>query len=139
MMKTVLVMSGLVLALSLGACKQKEGEACQTNSDCKGGLVCCFDSSSGKGTCQTECVVIQDGSTDAQQDATVNGDATTDASVMDSAVVDSAVVDGQVSDSSLVDAQVDAMIEDAASLDASVQDDATLQDGSTTDASVDAN
>jgi len=135
MMKTLLVMSGLVLALSLGACRQKEGEACQTNSDCKSGLVCCFDSSSGKGICQTECVVILDSGVDAQQDSTVNGDATTDASVL----VDSSVVDGQVTDSSIVDAAVDAMIEDAASSDASVQDDATLQDAATTDASVDAN
>lgn len=31
---------GIVLTLSLGACKQGLGDVCQVNSDCESGLVC---------------------------------------------------------------------------------------------------
>ena len=40
----------------LTGCKQKEGDPCQTSSDCKGSLICCFDTVSGKGTCQYSCI-----------------------------------------------------------------------------------
>lgn len=36
-------------AVSLGACKQKEGEICQIDNDCESGLVC----NAATGRCQT--------------------------------------------------------------------------------------
>lgn len=51
-MKRVLFASVVVAALSLGtfaACKQGQGERCQIDEDCAGGLVC----NKAKNTCQS--------------------------------------------------------------------------------------
>lgn len=36
--------------VALGACRQEEGKSCQTTTDCKKGLVCCFDGTSASST-----------------------------------------------------------------------------------------
>ena len=49
-----LILAAVALALlalgPLSSCKQKEGETCQTSSDCKSGLVCCFGAAGASST-----------------------------------------------------------------------------------------
>ncbi len=107
--------------LALPSCKQGEGEACQVNSDCKSGLVCCFDSETGKGTCHATCVAPVDAGPDGRVDAEPQDAEPMDAAPVDAAPVDAAPVDGAPVDAAPVDAApVDAAPVDAAPVDATV-------------------
>jgi hypothetical protein len=79
-MKLLLLVSALVLAAT-PACKQKEGEVCQIDSDCESGLVC----NAATGRCQGRGGGVVDGGPDAppgEADAAVDApqDAGVDAS-----------------------------------------------------------
>ena len=69
LLRFLLVGNLVAASLALGACKQEEGKACQTSSDCTGDLVCCYDgqsASSSLGTCLPvdTCSPILDGGVD---------------------------------------------------------------------------
>lgn len=124
-LREMLLLTGVagISALGILGCLQKEGEPCQTNSDCKKGLVCCFDSVTGKGTCQSSCIPVDSGLTDAAPqeagiDAAVDAqpaDAAVDATQEDAAPPDSTTIDAETVDAETVDAQtIDAETIDAA-------------------------
>ena len=74
-LRTILLYLAVFLfALGLMACKQAEGEPCQTTSDCDEGLVCCYDGagspdSLGRCFAGTNCLPV-DAGVDATTDAT---------------------------------------------------------------------
>lgn len=111
---------GSFLALSPG-CRQTEGDACQTNSDCKGGLICCFDPVTGRGTCQETCVLPDAGPADAAEEI--------DAGEEEDAAIEE---DATMEEDAMV--EVDAFMEDAFMEDASMED-ASMEDAMTIDAS----
>jgi len=64
-LRRLLLVGAPLALLALAACQQEEGKTCQTTSDCKDELVCCFDgtsSSSTLGTCLLESECTQDAS-----------------------------------------------------------------------------
>ncbi len=126
MLRRAAVALGVLLLMAFGptGCKQTEGEACQVNSDCKSGLVCCFDSQTGKGTCQDQCLAPDGGRVDASQaDASQVDAAPADSEVMDAAPVDAQVVDAGPADAVAADVSpADAQPVDAAPVDAGLVD-----------------
>jgi hypothetical protein len=100
MLLTCLFGAGVLIS---GGCLQSEGKPCQTDSDCKNGLKCCFDSVTGQGTCQESCIAP-------------------DAADVDAAAIDASDLDGAQPDASPDAAEMDASEPDAAEMDASEPD-----------------
>lgn len=100
------VLFGLLggIVLTAGGCLQPAGKPCQTDSDCKNGLVCCFDSVTGKGTCQETCIAPDA----AEVDAAVTDGAVTDGAELDAAEPDAAEPDAAEWDAAPIDSSVDA-------------------------------
>jgi hypothetical protein len=110
---SMICLFGFALIVTAG-CQQAEGEPCQTDSDCQGGLVCCFDITNGKGTCQESCVAPDAGPDAAEPDGAEPDGAEPDGADTDAADIDAADIDAAMIDAADIDAaDIDAAIIDA--------------------------
>jgi hypothetical protein len=93
----------LAALLAIGACKQGEGDRCETTDDCASGLVCNGSLRICQSEIQGDANVIPppDANSGEVPDAEAPADASVDAAIDDAAIVDAAV-------DATVDATVDA-------------------------------